>query len=56
MKIEIDDLNKNKSNLQNSFFIFYIGQQKFDNMLEIQRAFFDENGLGYDGNEKETRF
>ena len=45
MKIEIDDLTKKNANLQNSFFRFYMGQQKLDKMLETQRAFFDKDGL-----------
>ena len=56
MKIEIDELTKKNTNLQNSFSKFYIGQQKLDRMLETQRAFFDKNGLGYDGSVKETLF
>ena len=33
-----------------------MGQQKFDRMLKTRRAFFDKDGLGYDGNVKETYF
>ena len=56
MKIEIDELTKKNTNLQNSFSRFYMGQQKLDRMLETQRAFFDKDGLGYDGCVKETYF
>ena len=52
MKVEIDELTKKNTNLQNSFSRFYIGQQKLDRMLETQRAFFDKDGLGYDGSVK----
>ena len=31
-----------------------MGQQKLDKMLETQKAFFDKDGLGYDGSVKET--
>ena len=56
MKIEIDELTKKHTNLQNSFYRFYIGQQKLDRMFETQKAFFDKDGLGYDGSVKETHF
>ena len=56
MKIDIDELTKKNTNLQNFFFRFYIGQQKLDRMLETQRAFFDKDGLGYNGSVKETHF
>ena len=56
MKIEIANLTKKNANLQTLFSRFYIGQQKFDRMLETQRAFFDKYVLGYDGSVKETHF
>ena len=52
MKIKIDDLTKKNVNLQNSFSKFYLEQQK----LETQKAFFDIDGLGYNGSVKETHF
>ena len=52
MKIEIDYLTEKNVNLQNSFSRFYMGQQKLDKMLEMQRAFFDKDGLGYDNSIK----
>ena len=54
--MEIDKLTKKNTNLQKSFFGFYMGQQKLDRMLETQRAFFDKDDLGYDGSVKETHF
>ena len=56
MKVEINELTKKNTNLQNSFSRFYMGQQKLDGMLETQKAFFDKNGLGYDAIVKETHF
>ena len=56
MKVEIDELTKKHTNLQNSFYRFYIGQQKLDRMFETQKAFFDKDGLGYDDSIKKNHF
>ena len=56
LQVNIDDLTKKNTNLDNSFTRFYMAQQKLNNMLETQRAFFDKDGLGYNRIEKETHF
>ena len=37
MKMEIDELTKKSTNLQNSFSRFYMSQQKLDRMFETQK-------------------
>ena len=44
LQVNIDDLTKKNTNLHNSFTRFYMAQQKLNNMLETQRAFFDKDG------------
>ncbi|XVF82544.1 hypothetical protein PTKIN_Ptkin16aG0058400 [Pterospermum kingtungense] len=56
MKLEIEDLTKKNKNLHDLFSIFYMSQQKLNDMLETRRAFFDKDGLGYNHEKKETHF
>ena len=56
LQVNVDDLTIKNKNLHNSFTKFYMSQQKLNDMLETQRAFFDKNGLGYNRIEKETHF
>ena len=56
LQVNIDDLTKKNTNMHNSFTRFYMVQQKLNNMLETQRAFFDKDGLGYNRIKKETYF
>ena len=55
LKLEVDDLSKKNTNLQNSFSKFYTRQQKFNNMLKIEFSL-TKMILKYDGSEKETHF
>ena len=56
LQVNIDDLTKKNTNLHSSFTRFYMAQQKLNNTLEMQRAFFDKDVLAHNRIEKETHF
>ncbi|EOY32246.1 Uncharacterized protein TCM_039890 [Theobroma cacao] len=54
MQVKMNEMKKKDRSLHDTFVRFKDSQQKLNDIMELQKAFFNEEGLGYDFTQKET--